>query len=378
MGRVRQAVAWAVVAAGIAGVVGGLGFYKYGQIQTAVAAAAAFPEAQESVEAVRVRRGEWTATARAVGTVVALRQVELRNELAGTVVEVGFSSGDIVEAGQVLVRLDTRQEEASLSAAQAEAEMARLTLERRRKLKSSQTVSAQDLDTARQAFEAASARVLNLQVGIDKKTIAAPFRARVGLTDLQPGAYLDAGTTIATLQGVDEDAFVDFALPQDSAASIRPGSAVTLAAPQIPGGTAVAEIIAEDASVDGVNRTVRFRALAKGLGEALRPGGFVDAIAAVAPPQPSLFVPLTAVRRAPYGQLVYVLAEEEGKLRARQRIVKTGPVQGDDIAVIEGLAEGDLIAAAGSFKLREGLLVQTGAAADATAASGASQDNTGG
>jgi membrane fusion protein (multidrug efflux system) len=378
MGRVRQVVAWAVVAAGIGGVVGGLGFYKYGQIQTAVAAAAAFPEAQESVEAVRVRRGEWTATARAVGTVVALRQVELRNELAGTIVEVGFSSGDIVEAGQVLVRLDTRQEEASLAAAQAETEMARLTLERRQKLKSSQTVSVQDLDTARQAFEAASARALNLQVGIEKKTITAPFRARVGLTDLQPGAYLDAGTAIAMLQGVDEDAFVDFALPQDSAVNIRPGSAVTLATPQIPGGSTMAEIIAEDASVDGVNRTVRFRALAKGLGDALRPGGFVDAIAAVAPPQPSLFVPLTAVRRAPYGQLVYVLAEEEGKLRARQRIVKTGPVQGNEIAILEGLAEGDLIAAAGSFKLREGLLVQTGAPADASAASGASQDNAGG
>jgi membrane fusion protein (multidrug efflux system) len=98
----------------------------------------------------------------------------------------------------------------------------------------------------------------------------------------------------------------------------------------------------------------------------------------VAPPQPSLFVPLTAVRRAPYGQLVYVLAEEDGKLRARQSIVKTGPVQGDEIAILEGLAEGDLIAAAGSFKLREGLLVQTGAAADANTASGASQDNTGG
>ncbi|MGH6962670.1 MAG: hypothetical protein ACREE7_19495, partial [Dongiaceae bacterium] len=120
------------------------------------------------------------------------------------------------------------------------------------------------------------------------------------------------------------------------------------------------------------------RALAKGLGEALRPGGFVDVIAAVTPPQPSLFVPLTAVRRAPYGQLVYVLAEEEGQLRARQRIVKTGPVQGNDIAVLEGLAEGDLIAAAGSFKLREGLLVQVGGTADANPESDASLGTTGG
>ncbi len=378
MSRFRQVAAWLVVVSGIAGVVGGLGFYKYGQIRAAIAAAEAFPEPQESVEAVRVRHGEWTATARAVGTVVALRQVEIRNELAGTVVEVGFSSGDIVEAGQVLVRFDTRQEQASLAAVQAEAEMARLTFERRQKLKSSQAVSVQDLDTARQAFEASSARALNLQVGIEKKSIAAPFRARVGLTDLQPGAYLDAGTSIAMLQGVDDDAFVDFALPQDGAAVIRVGSSVMLAAPQIPGGTATAEIVADDASVDDVNRTVRFRALAKGLGEALRPGGFVDVIAAVAPPQPSLFVPLTAVRRAPYGQLVYVLAEEQGQLRARQRIVKTGPVQGDDIAVLEGLAEGDLIAAAGSFKLREGLLVQVGAPAAANAQPDADRGTTGG
>ncbi len=374
MSRSGRFVAWLVVVSGIAGVAGGLGFYKYGQIQNAIAAAAVLPEPQETVETVRVRRGEWTATAKAVGTVVALRQVEIRNELAGTVVEVGFSSGDIVETGQLLVRLDTRQEEASLSAAQAEAEMARLTFERRQKLRSSNTISAQDLDTARQEFEATKARALNLQVGIEKKTITAPFRARVGLTDLQPGAYLDAGTSIATLQGVDADAFVDFALPQDNAAAIRPGSSVTLSAPQIPGGTASVAIIAEDASIDGANRTVRFRALAKGLGGALRPGGFVDVIAAVAPPQASLFVPLTAVRRAPYGQLVYVLTEEQGRLRARQRIIKTGPVQGDEIAVVEGLAEGDLIAAAGSFKLREGLLVRAGGGAAAAEASDATPD----
>ena len=53
-----------------------------------------------------------------------------------------------------------------------------------------------------------------------------------------------------------------------------------------------------------------------------------------------------------------MLAEEEGQWRARQRLMQTGPVQGGDIVVKDGLAEGELIAAAGSFKLREGLLVQ--------------------
>jgi len=370
----RQLLAWLVVALGVVGVVSGLGYYKYAEIQTAIAAGAAFPEPQESVEAVQVRRGEWAPTARAVGTVVALRQVEIRNELAGTVVEIGFASGDIVEKGQLLVRFDTRQEEASLTAAEAEAEMARLTYERRKKLRASQTVSAQELDEAQQQLAAGNARVLNLQVGIEKKTIRAPFRARVGLTDLQPGAYLDVGTAIAMLQGVGDDAYVDFSLPQDNAAAIRPGAVVELAAAPIPGGSASADIIAEDASVDGNNRTVRFRALAKGLGETLRPGAFVDVVATVAAPMPTLFVPVTAVRRAPYGQLVYALVEEDGKLRARQRIVQTGPVQGDDIAVLTGLAEGEVIAGAGSFKLREGLLVQAGKPADAQQPADAAQE----
>jgi membrane fusion protein (multidrug efflux system) len=61
---------------------------------------------------------------------------------------------------------------------------------------------------------------------------------------------------------------------------------------------------------------------------------------------------------APYGEHVFVLVEEEGKSRARQRVMQTGGVQGTDIVVTDGLAEGELIAGAGSFKLREGLLVQ--------------------
>jgi membrane fusion protein (multidrug efflux system) len=354
----RHILAWATVLLAIAGIAGGLGYYKYAEISAAIAAAEAFPEPQETVEAVRVRRGEWAASTRAVGTVVALRQVELRNERPGTVVEKGFASGDVVEAGQVLVRLDTSEESAALAAAQAEARLAKVVFDRRDQLRSTDAVSALDLDRAREELAAADARVMSLEAGIAKKTLVAPFRARVGLTDLQPGAYLDEGTRIAMLQGVNADAYVDFSLPQDMAAAIRPGASVSLAGPQIPGRSVGAEIVAEDASVDASNRAVRFRAIANGLGEALRPGAFVDVIAATAPPQPALLVPLTAVRRAPYGDHVFVLVDEDGKPRARQRAVQTGQVQGTEIVVTNGLAEGELIAGAGSFKLREGLLVQ--------------------
>lgn len=353
----RHGLAWVAVLLAIGGTAGGLGYYKYMEISAAIAAAEASPEPREAVEAVRARRGEWAASTRAVGTVVALRQVEIRNELPGTVIEVGFASGDIVEAGQVLVRLDTRQERAAVAAAQAEAQLAQTVFDRRSRLAPGDVVSVLDLDRARAELAAATARVSGLEAGIAKKTLAAPFRARVGLTDLQPGAYLDEGASIAMLQGVDSDAYVDFTLPQDMAAAIRPGVAVSLAGQQIPDGSVSAEIVAEDASVDADNRAVRFRAIARGLGERLRPGAFVDVVAVTAPPQPALLVPLTAVRRAPYGDHVFVLAEEAGQSRARQRIVQTGPLQGTDIVITDGLAEGELIAGAGSFKLRDGLLV---------------------
>ena len=353
----RHFLAWSVVIIAIAAIAGGLGLYKYNEIQKAVAASAASPEPMESVVSVRAREGQWSVTTRAIGTVVAIRHVDLKNEIAGTIAEIGFASGDLVEEGALLVRFDTRQEEAALAAAEAEARLAKLTFERREGLRGSAAFSPQELDRAREEHAAARARAENLAVIVDKKRIKAPFRARVGITNWQPGAYLDAGTLIVTLQGVAADAYVDFTLPQDSAAAVRTGSHVTLSGPAVPGGMTTARIIAEDNSADGSSRAVRFRAVAAGFGEKLRPGTFVDVTVETSKPRTAVMVPLAAVRRSPQGEHVFVLVDEDGKLRARQRPVRAGAVQGDEIAIEKGLAAGELIAASGSFKLRDGLLV---------------------
>lgn len=353
----RQMTAWLAVLVAIAGISVAFGYHKYAEIEAAKAAAAAMPEPAEAVATGRAREGTWSPSTRAIGTIVAKRQLEIRNEIAGTIAEMGFTSGSTVEAGQLLVQFDVRQEHEALAAAEADARLAKLTFERREGLRDSAAFSQQEFDKAREEYAAATARSKNLQVAIDKKRIAAPFRARIGITNLQPGAYLDVGTRIATLQGVDTDAFVDFSLPQDSALQLRTGSTVMIQSGGIPNG-AEAKIVAEDDSVDRANRTVRFRAVAAGLGETVRPGIFVDVIATTDKEHKVVLVPLNAVRRSPYGQHVFVLALEEGKLRARQRVVETGPIVGDDIAVSKGLAVGELLATSGSFKLRDGALVQ--------------------
>lgn len=350
---------WAVVVTGIVVTTAALGGFKYLQISSAIAEAMAMPEPMETVAAATVRAGTWSASSRAVGTVVATRQVVLRNELAGTVTEIAFESGSIVEAGQILLKLDTRAEEADLAAARADAELARLTLERRQKLVTTNAGTAAELDQARAALAAARAQVEANQVRIDKKTIRAPFKARVGIRDLQPGAYLSEGTTITTLQGVDADAYVDFSFPQDEAAAVAIGTSVRLSG-RLPGGQSAeveAKVLAREAAVDDATRSVKFRAVAKGLGDVLQPGAFVDVHATVAAPRPALYIPVTAVRRAPYGDQVFTLVQDGDKLRAKQRFVKVGPVQGEDMVVLEGLQEGERIATKGSFKLREGLAV---------------------
>lgn len=361
----RSLLSWLFLIVLMAGITGGLGYYKYSEIVAGMAAGAARPEPSEVVQTVRVTQKEWAPTQRAIGTVVAQQQLELRNEIAGLVLQRGFSSGATVEQGQLLIQLDDRQEKASLAAAQAEARLAKANLDRRQALRNSPAFSDQEFDKSREEFEAATARAEGLKVIIERKRILAPFKARVGITDLQPGAYLEVGTLIVRLQGVSDDVFIDFSLPQESAALLRPGEEVTVVSPALTEGPRRVKVLAEDDSVDPANRAVRFRALGEGLGRVLRPGAFVDVIAATAAPSRHLVVPLTAVRRSPAGQHVFVIETKDGQSRARERQIETGAVIDGHIVVVKGLAAGELVAAAGSFKLRDGLLVPVDAAADA-------------
>lgn len=367
-----QTKSWLTVAAAIILITAGLGGFKAMEISAAIAAASAMPEQQETVEATTVRAGTWVRSARAVGTSVALRHVELRNEVPGTVVEVGFSSGEIVQAGQLLVRFDTASEQADLAAARADAELARLTLERRQRLVRSEAAATADLDQARANLSAARARVAMAEATISKKNLKAPFMARVGIRDLQPGAYLSEGTLIAALQGVGPDTYVDFSLAQDNAIGLGIGSEVRISGTALSAGGELGRIIATDSSVDNSSRTVRFRALLPGQGDRVPPGSFLDVQAGLGSPQPVLLLPLTAIRRAPFGDHVFVIVADGGKLRAQQRFVRLGPVDGDDVVVMDGVRQGDRVAAAGSFKLRDGLAIQvqdaSANAASATAA----------
>ncbi|HLT92271.1 MAG TPA: efflux RND transporter periplasmic adaptor subunit [Woeseiaceae bacterium] len=334
-----------------------LSSWKYLSIREGNAAARSQPEPTEVVTAAVAEPREWRPTTTAVGTVLALRSITLRNELPGTVERVALTPGEIVEQGEVLVALDVSVEKAELAAQKARAALAQTVLERTERLIEKRAVAVEDLDRARAERDIALAEVARIEAVIERKTIRAPFRARVGIADVHPGQYLSEGTLLTTLQGVDQDAHVDFAVEQRVARALAEGSVVEITGPagsEVLRGT----VTAVDARVDPDTRNATVRARVDGAGSVLAPGASVRVRVPTGPERVAVTVPVTAVRRGPAGDHVFVLVEDEdGKLRAQARRVAIGTVLGDAVVIREGIAAGEQVAASGSFKLRNAVLV---------------------
>jgi membrane fusion protein (multidrug efflux system) len=345
----------------LAGAALALDAWKRGHRAAAAAAAAAMPEPAESVEAAEVRMRPFTRTSTAIGTVRALRSITLRNELPGTVRTVHLETGRIVEAGELLVEQDVAVETAQLGALEAEARLAASMLGRMERALESQGASAADVDRARAERDMALAQVRRLEALIEQKRLRAPFRARTGLVDLHPGQYLEPGTAMTTLQGIDEAVHIDFSVTQDIATRLAVGTAieVVLAAGEAPRS---ATVVALDARVDATTRSALIRAELRGADPLPRPGASVRVRVPVAPESEVLVVPVSALRRGPAGDTVYVLeTDPDGNLRAHQRRVVSGSALGDEVIITAGLEAGVRIATNGSFKLREGVLVHVAA-----------------
>ena len=265
----RRALAIAIVA--IVAVVAALAGFKYWRVASMIAAASAFGEPAETVQVAAARPITWQAETSAAGTVVARQYVTLRNELSGTVAAVHFRSGQVVEEGQPLLELDTRTERAELRSAEADIGLARLTVERTRKLVEQKAGTQAEVDRAEAQLTQAEARRDVIATAIARKVMRAPFRGRIGLRDIHPGQYLAEGTELTTLESVADSVYVDFRLPQESAARLAPGRRVKIAGGALAE-PAAATVRAIDARADEASRTVRVRAEVEGLGEVLKPG----------------------------------------------------------------------------------------------------------
>jgi membrane fusion protein (multidrug efflux system) len=355
-----KAAPW-IASFGLIGAVVGIGFglaaLKKSHMAEAAAEAAMMPEPMEAVIVQAAREVEHRRVTNAVGTVLALRSVMLKNELPGVVKRVDLTPGKIVEEGAELVVLDTTVEEAELKAQEAQASLAEATLLRIKALDTSDATSKQDLDQAQAERDVALAQMERTKAMIARKMIRAPFRARIGLSDLHPGQYLIEGVELTTLQGVDEAVHVDFTVTQTVALGLKEGDVVEVigADKQAP---VSATIIALDSLIDRTTRNANIRAKVDDGRKLPPPGASVQVRVPVGAVRQVVAVPVSALRRGPEGDHVFVIATDpQGQSRAAMRLVKSGSVMGDEVIIESGLKAGEPVAASGSFKLREGALV---------------------
>ncbi|MEW8028268.1 MAG: efflux RND transporter periplasmic adaptor subunit [Candidatus Thiodiazotropha sp.] len=345
---------------GLAVLIGVPTLIKLKQFETMGAAQMEMPP--ETVTSDQVRSLRWPNTVTATGSLVAVQGVTVTAELGGKIEEIAFESGDRVEKGDLLVRIDVSVEQAQLRSAEAAAKLARINLDRNRDLRANKTVSQADLDTAEANFKQATAQVDNVRATIAKKTLRAPFAGQLGLRQINLGQIIEQGTPVVTLQTIDP-IYVDFSLPQQQFSILAPGTEVQVTTDAAPEEVFSGKIIAVNPEIDQATRSVRVRATLSNRGELLRPGMFANVEVMLADIREVLAIPATAVLYAPYGDTVFVIDEIEGEksgekqLVLRQQVIRLGDARGDFVAVETGLKEGESVVTSGVFKLRPKMAV---------------------
>jgi membrane fusion protein (multidrug efflux system) len=312
-----------------------------------------------TVTAVKAAEESWQPQLKAVGSLRAVRGVEIASEADGVVRTIHFTSGEDVGKGQVLVQLNADAETSQLQALEAAAELARVTFERSSKQFEVQAISKSTLDAATADYKGKKASVDQQRALIEKKTIRAPFAGRLGISSVNPGQFVKAGDRIVTLQFLDS-LYVDFTLPQQELSRLAGGQKVTVMTDTFPGKVFSGTINALNPKVDPQTRNIQAEATIANPGHELLPGMYATVEVQSGSPRSYLTLPRTAVTFNPYGETVYIV-EAKGKTKdgkpalfARQTFVVVGPSRGDQVAITKGMREGDLVITSGQVKLKSG------------------------
>jgi membrane fusion protein (multidrug efflux system) len=319
---------------------------------------ASFQPPPVTVTAMKAEYQSWQPQLKSVGSLRAVRGVDITSEVAGLVRAVLFISGGDAKEGQVLVQLNADSDIARLHSLQADADLADTVYERDKKQFAVQAISQAALDADASDLKNKKAQVAEQAALVDKKTIRAPFAGRLGISTFNPGQYVNPGDKIVTLQSLDA-IYADFYLPQQELSRISLGQAVVATTDTYPGRTFTGRITTIDPKVDAATRNVQVEATVSNPGHKLLPGMYASVEVKAGAVQRFLTLPQTAVTFNPYGETVFVVETgkgPEGKtvLTVRQTFVTTGPTRGDQIAILRGIQEGEVVVTSGQLKLKNG------------------------
>jgi len=326
-------------------VIAGLALFEVNKIMTAMSEGPKHAPPPPAVTTFVAHAQKWQPTLNAIGSLKSINGVDVSTDLPGIVSEIAFESGAAVKKGDLLVRLDTKQEAAQLQSAEARRQLSVVNLARQRDLLAKKAASQSEYDTAAAQARQDQAAVEETKALIARKTIVAPFDGVLGIRQVDLGQFLNAGTPIVTLQS-QNPIHVEFSVPQQHIDELALGGQVRLKAAGVGEREFEGKISAINSKVDEATRNLLVEGTVPNPDGRLRAGMFVD-VRVLLPEQSGVIaIPGSAVNYAPYGDSVFTVATgtTEGSHEAIQHFVKLGPTRGDQIAVESGVKEGDDVA----------------------------------
>jgi membrane fusion protein (multidrug efflux system) len=352
----RMVIMLVAVAVLLGGIVGYNAFKGY-MMQKYMASA---PTPASTVSAMTAEYQQWQPQLSAVGTLRAVRGVDVTTEVAGLVRSLEFKSGDEVKAGQVLAQLNADSDIAQLHSLEAAADLASTVYERDKAQLAAEVISKAQVDTDAGDLKSKRAQVAQQAALVAKKTIRAPFAGKLGISTVNPGQYLNAGDKLVTLQQIDP-IYIDFNLPQQQLPQIGIGQKVALLVDAYKGATFEGKVNAINPKVDANTRNVQIEATVPNARRQLLPGMFATVKVNSGDEQRYLTLPQTAITYNPYGDTVFVVKPSDKKdekgnpiLTAQQVFVTTGPTRGDQVAIVKGVEAGAQVITSGQVKLKNG------------------------
>lgn len=318
----------------------------------------------------------------ALGTAQAFNTITVIPQVTGRIIEIAFTEGQEIKAGDVLVRLDPRALQAALdqavaTKAQREAQLAnaRLDLQRYQQLMRINGASQQTLDTQRASVAQLEAQVQydqatieNAQVQLDYTVIRAPIDGRVGLRQVDVGNLVQSSSSgIVTITQI-RPISVTFTLPQQALPQVQAAIAAgpvqveaRLPDPAIarldgpPPPNPMGTLVTLDNQVDSATGTIRLKATFPNEDQRLWPGAFVNVQLQVALLRDVTAIPLVAVQRGPDGPYAFVVKDDN---TVEQRLITLGVVTATDAVVRRGLRPGERVVTSGALRLTPGAPVQ--------------------
>lgn len=301
----------------------------------------------------------WQSYLTSIGTLVAINGVDITSEVAGTVKEIHFESGQFVKQGDLLVLLDTHLEDAQLKNDQAQLTLAQLNYDRELTLTKKNVASQAALDTTRAKLTEAQASLEATQAKIRQKTITAPFNGKIGIRQINIGEYISPGHPMVTLQSLDP-LYVQFNLPEQYLPALYLQQPVEIIINQHTNKTIKGTITAINSKVDQITRNVLVQATLPNPAMTLYPGMFASVKIWLKQQKNVITLPQTAISYSLHGDSVFLIQEDKKSkkhhpiLRVSRGYVKVGERREGEVAILEGVKAGDQVVTAGQLKLQNG------------------------